>query len=1076
MKCINLKKSLGLLIIFIMIPLWAMSQNITVKGNIKDASGEALPGVNVVQVGSTNGTISDFDGNYSIAVPSNAKLEFSFVGYSQQIIAVAGKRTINVTMKEDTKTLDEVVVVGYGTAKKSDISGSVASVNSEQMLKKAPTNVAQGLQGAAPGVMVTGQDGAPDANAAVRIRGVATINGTADPLYVVDGVQVGTNVNFLNPTDIESIEVLKDASATAIYGARGANGVVMITTKHGKAGTTHLSFTANFGIQTLPSTLKVGDADDYARNIRAARASDGAVPVLKIWDSQYDGKRKTIDWQKEMTRSSLKQQYDLSVSGGTEKTQSTFSVGYLNNDGIVVNTNYKRLTARANVKTNVADFIEIGGDINFVHTESHGSNSGLGNNVNLSSLRDMAFYTPTMDYIDDNGSYVSPNVKNADGTYGIYYQTSSPNEIGKGFDNPYAIQMELGGMTKVNQVFASAYADIKLFKGLTFRSIGSYNFYAKDGYNWTQLKSRYNNGQPITIYGYSGVEEFSMDPAQSNNLAIENYFTYNWKNDVHNLTLMAGNSVSNSLGNWQHVYAKDFPASNIRSINLTNDLSTKDCSGAFNLKTRYISYFGRAMYSFKDRYIATATVRRDGSSNFGSGNRWGTFPSAALAWRVSEESFMKDIPEISNLKLRLGWGRTGNAGGATDLSVNQLSSSNCLYHYYAMGTSSQAFTNANGYAQQSVIDTNLKWETNEQWNGGIDLGLFNNKLNITMDYFVRTAKDLLLYQTMRPSTGFSSVYTNFGKIRNKGFEFSVAYNTKVGSDWTFGATLTGSTLSNKVIECGSDLFNTNSGTTNDGSNVGAVGGGLHWDNHSICREGYAVGSFYGYKCDGIFTSQAELDQLNAKAVAAGFTQYQETKTQLGDLKYKDINGDGHIDSNDMCVLGNGFPDLNYGLNLNASYKNWDFSIYMYGVLGQDLLSYSAMKLSTMTPCDDCVSNILKEVTNDAWSSSNTTGKYPRLSITDLNYNTRCSDYWIKNGDFLKINNLQIGYTFDKNLIKSLRLTSARIYASIQNLFCISGYNKYGDPECGQGSVLYSGLDTGRYPQARTYSLGINVQF
>src|SRR5574344_1137054 len=276
MKCINLKKSLGLLIIFIMIPLWAMSQHITVQGNIKDASGEALPGVNVVQVGSTNGTISDFDGNYSIAVPSNAKLEFSFVGYSQQIIAVAGKRTINVTMKEDTKTLDEVVVVGYGTAKKRDISGSVASVNSEQMLKKAPTNVAQGLQGAAPGVMVTGQDGAPDANAAVRIRGVATINGTAAPLYVVDGVQVGTNVNFLNPPDIESIEVLKDASATAIYGARGANGVVMITTKHGKAGTTHLSFTANFGIQTLPSTLNVGNADDYARNIRTARASDGA--------------------------------------------------------------------------------------------------------------------------------------------------------------------------------------------------------------------------------------------------------------------------------------------------------------------------------------------------------------------------------------------------------------------------------------------------------------------------------------------------------------------------------------------------------------------------------------------------------------------------------------------------------------------------------------------------------------------------------------------------------------------------------------------------------------------------------
>jgi len=556
MKCINLKKALGLLAMFMLIPLWAVSQNITVKGNVKDASGEALPGVNVLQVGSTNGTISDFDGNYSITVPSNAKLEFSFVGYIPQIIPVAGKKAINVTMKEDTKTLDEVVVVGYGSIKKSDVSGSVASVNREDMMRKAPTNIAQGLQGAAPGVMVQQQDGSPNGLATIRVRGVATINGSADPLYVVDGVQVGTNANFLNPADIESIEVLKDASATAIYGARGANGVVMITTKHGNKGATHLSFNADWGIQTRAQTLDTGDADQYAYTIRTGRANDGNSVAMPIWNSKYDGQRKTIDWQKELTRTSLKQQYDLSVSGGTDKTQSTFSVGYLNNDGVVLNTNYKRLTARANVKTNVADFIEIGGDINFVHEEDHGSNSGTGNNGNMSSLRDMAFLTPTMDYVDASGNYISPNIKNADGTYGVFWQTTADSEIARGLDNPVAQQKELGGKTKTNRVFASGYADIKLFKGLNFKSVASYNFYAKDYSSFTKIKHRYNNGEEISIANYSANNEFTMSPAQNSELAIESYLTYNYKDQLNNLTLMAGNTVSNSFGNWQSVYAK----------------------------------------------------------------------------------------------------------------------------------------------------------------------------------------------------------------------------------------------------------------------------------------------------------------------------------------------------------------------------------------------------------------------------------------------------------------------------------------------------------------------------------------
>ncbi|WP_319226284.1 TonB-dependent receptor [Draconibacterium orientale] len=1066
-----------------LLTLWSFGQNINLQGTVVDDSGSPIPGVSVAVQETTIGTVTDFDGKFSLEVPQGSKvLVFSFVGMLAQEVEIGSQTTFNITMKPDVVGLDEVVVVGYGTIKKSDISGSVASVSTEEMMRKAPTNVAQGLKGAAAGVMVISQDGAPDGNAAVRIRGVATINGIALPLYVVDGVQVGTNANFLNPADIESMEVLKDASATAIYGARGANGVIMITTKHGTKGKARIEFSANFGAQTLPYTLDVQDADGYAKSIRSARASDGGVPVLSIWDAQYDGKRKTIDWQKEMTQVALKQQYNLSASGGTEKTQANFSLGYLDNEGLVVNSYYERLTARANVKVNVADFIEVGGDVNFVHTESMGSNSALGNNVNLSSLRDMAFITPTMDYISDGtnnipeGTYVSPNVVNPDGTYGVYYQTSVANEVGKGYDNPYARQMELDNPSKSNRVFASAYINLDLYKGLSFRSIASYNFTSNDGYSWTPLRYRYNNGESIPLYGVDMTEEFSLNASQGNDLAIESYFTYNYKTDMHNFTLMAGNSVSKSYGQWLNVSAKDFPASNIRDIGYTNNLDSKTAGGGFNLQTRYISYYGRAMYSLKDRYIVTATMRRDGSSNFGAGNRWGSFPSAALAWRISEESFMDAVPTISNLKLRLGWGRTGNAGGATDLMVDQLSSANNLYHFYGSSSSSQASSAANGFAQQSVIDTNLKWETNEQVNLGLDLGLYDNKLNITADYFQRTAKDLLIYQTMRPSTGFTTVYTNFGEIQNKGFEFSVNYNTNIGRDWQVGATLTGSSLKNEVIECGADIFNTNDGTTNDGSNVGAVGGGLHWDNHSICREGYAVGSFYGYRVEGIFSNQSEIDQLNAAAVAKGFDYYQEAQTQPGDFKYMDINNDGQISEEDMDVLGNGFPKLNYGLMLDATYKNWDFSVYMYGVMGQDILSYSAMKLTTMTPSDDCVSNILADVVADAWSPNNTDGAYPRLSITDLNLNTRASDAWMKKGDFLKINNIQIGYSLPSNIAKSLKMSGARVYASVQNLATISSYNKYGDPEVGQGSVLYTGLDTGRYPTPRTYTFGVNIKF
>ena len=1113
-KINSIQKPLVLLFLLCLFPLGALAQSI-VKGTVSDESGEPVIGATVKVQGSNEGAITDFDGNYSVKAASNATISFSYVGYVTQEVNVGGRSTINITLKEDNTTLNDVVVIGYGTMKKSDISGSVASVSAADMMKRAPTNIAQGLQGAAPGVIVTMQDGAPDANAQVRIRGVATINGNASPLYVVDGVQVGNNANFLNPSDIESIEILKDASATAIYGAAGANGVVMITTKHGSKGTTTVNITADFGIQTIPLKLDVGSVDQYAQNIRTARANDGAGLLNPVWGEEYDGKRKAIDWLDQMTRTGFKQQYNISASGGNEKTQYNASVGFMRNSGVVVNTQYQRINARANVKTQVNKYLEFGADLSWVHTDNHGSNNSVGNFGNLSSLRDYAFASPTMDFVTLSaatydgvpaGTYVSPNVVNPDGTYG---ETLGGKDTNDGFwsttlGNMYAKQMELAGRNRSNRALASAYLAITPVKGLTWKTLVSYDYGSSSSNNFSGGIQRVNyiNGvaYDVTQGGPAyynprneNAYEFSVSNSDWQTLDIQNTLTYNWKNDIHDVTVMLGNEVSRNYGQWTSAGARDFWSKDNRSVALSKDPTSISGNGALNLETRGISYFGRLAYSLMGRYNLTATLRRDGSSNFGAGNRWGTFPSAAASWRISEEPFMKNVKWINNLKLRIGWGQTGNSGGATDLAVAGLSSQNVKYSYYSKG---QGIGYWNGMSFDTgfyspLVDTNLKWETNEQWNFGLDFGLLNGDLNVGLDYFIRTSKDLLLYRQVRSSTGFTNVYTNYGEIENKGFEFSIAYNKRLNKDWTISATLTGSTLKNKVKKMGDPLYNTNSDSsgqgTGDGSNTGAVGAasGYYWGNHSICKEGEAVGSFYGYRVIGIYKDESQFTETKTITLEDGTTkevlkyphETGDAAAQLGDYIFEDVNNDGILDQNDMVILGNGFPTLNYGINLGATYKNWDFSVYMYGVLGQDIFSYSAMRLSNMFCSDDGTTpNILTEVANNAWSTSNPNATYSRLSIRDTGHNMRASSMWVKNGNFLRLSNIQVGYTLPREISKKLLLQSARVYLAISNLFTISPYNKYGDPEVGQGSVLYTGLDTGRYPMPRTYTLGVNVTF
>ena len=1064
-----------------------LAQAQTVKGIVRDQNGEAIIGATVKVVGAKGGTVTDNKGQYSIDAPTGSILSVSYVGYLTKQIRLRGENAVDVTLMEDNTTLNDIVVVGYGTMKKSDVTGSVVSVDTKQMLKRVPTNVAQALQGAAAGVIVTQQDGSPDANTQVRVRGVGTINGTALPLYVVDGVKVGTDANFLNPADIESMEILKDASATAIYGSEGANGVIMITTKHGQAGHTQVQFTVDYGIGYLPYKIDCLNVDELANAIRTAKANDGNPLDNTVWDAKWDGKRNNIDWQDQMTRTAIKQQYGMSILGGTDKAQYNFSVGYLKNKGLIVNTDYDRLTARAGVKSNVTKYLEVGGDMNYVRTSSHGSNAGLGNNINLSSHRDLAYMTPTLDYIDPNtGNIVNVNVVNPDGSYGTGYQFTGNGWEGntQAVSNPYATQMELNRIDRSNRIAASAYIDLKFFEGLNLHSIGSWTHTSNDNDDFTGGRTRFNyiNGALTEMaLNSDNLYNFSLGQSQSTALSIETYLTYQWKTDFNTLSLMAGNTVSDWYGSWVSASAYDFISSTNRQTSLGLDDAKKKGSGAFNDRNRMISYYGRLVYNLFDRYVLTATIRRDGSSNFSKGNQWGTFPSLALGWRIKEESFLKDVEAITNLKLRLGWGQTGNAGNMAGKSVYALSSNGVRYNYYqgeGLVTESNMDKATGFYAP--LVDTNLKWETNEQYNVGIDLGLGN--FNITADYFVRNTKDLLTNLPIRSSSGYQQIYTNFGTIQNSGVEVSVNYNKQISKDFSINVGLNASSIKNEVTEMtdvplyaqatgGNGTYTARDGADGiggDQSNTFAVDGGSHWDNHSISKKGSAVGAYYGWRVEKVISNEEDLAEAKKRG---------QDKAKLGDFLFKDLDKNGVIDDSDREVLGNGLPSFNWGLNLGATYKNWDFSVYMYGVLGQDILSYSAMRMSTLYKSDDnTTAALLKQDYGKIWSSNNTSGTLPRLSMIDENLNMRVSDAWVKNGNFLKISNVQIGYTFDKEFLAPLAVQSARIYFAVQNLATISSYTQYGDPECGQGSVLFTGLDTGRYPNPRTYMVGLNVTF
>lgn len=1045
-------KKISLTALFLLMPILSFAQGIVVRGTVRDSGGATLPGVSIVETGTANGVNSDIDGQWQLTVPSDAKLTVSCIGFETVTVDVAGQTTLEIVLVEDALMLNETVVVGYGSIKKSDISGSVASIDKDQMMKRTPINIVQGLQGMAAGVMVSKNSGSPSGESVIRVRGVATVNGSADPLYVVDGVVVGNSGSFLNPADIESIDILKDASATAIYGSRGANGVILITTKKGSSDKASVVFTATVGVHTPSRRIDVGDADEFAYSVRTARANDGSALTNLAFGEQYKGKLTTMDWQSIMTQPAVEQNYTLSTTGGNQNTKASASISYLKNEGIVLRSDFSRITARADVSNKVKDFLEVGASVNFTHSESLGSGN----------VREWAVLTPTMDFVDPlTGSFTSrPSyLRNPDGSWPTFMQVTGEGDIAKGLDNPYAERMELDtNPSRTNILLANAFLNIDILKGLAFHTIGSYRLTASDDAEFSIRNTRVKTS--------SGDNSFTLSQSQANNLELENYLSYNFDSGMHRLSLMAGNSVSRQWAHSVGATAFDFPSETYRDIALSSNAARTTATGKYALEARFVSFYGRAIYTLNDRYVFTATVRRDGSSNFGVGNRWGTFPSAALAWRLSEEDFIKNLNIFSSLKLRLGWGQTGNAGSPTNNATPQLTTARTAYDWGTLGGSLSVGDahKVTGLAQIKEIDTSLKWETNTQTNLGIDMSFLENSLSITADYFIRNSTDLLLNRKIRPSSGYTQVYTNVGEIRNSGLEFSLNYKKYIG-DFSLNTTITGSTLKNKVINVGDPIITNAGGATGDS-----------WDKSSITTNGYAVGSYYGYIVEDIFRSQADLDAANSLAQSHGFSSYQQNGTQVGDYKYKDINGDGHVNADDMTILGDGFPKLNYGINIALGYKNWDATIYGYGVAGMDIFSYSSMKLTQIYRTEGGTQNTLREYIHGAWSEQNPGAEYPRMTLTDINENRRASTAYIRKGDFFKLANLQIGYTIPSRAAKAVRMDNARVYLSVENLACLSSYNKWGDPEVGNTNIQSTGFDGGRYPYPRTCSLGLNISF
>lgn len=991
--------------------LHAQQQAKTVTGTVTDVSGEPIIGANIRIKGTTTGTITDIDGNFSIEAEPQSVIEVSYIGYLTQETVINNQKSIRFLLKEDTKTLDEVVVIGYGVQKKADLTGSVANINTEKLNTQSNANIGQALQGKIAGVDIVSQGGAPGSGTRIMVRGIGTLN-NASPLYIVDGMYMNS-IDHINPNDIASIDVLKDASSAAIYGSRAANGVIIVTTKEGSntEGKPIIDLSVNLGISTASKFLDMLDAKGWAEVTTIARQAIGK-PALDMATDLAN--KPDNDWQDIMFRPALMQNYNLSVKGGGKYSTYYTGLGYFNQDGIVKGTNYQRYNIQS--KNDYKRGIFSAGT-NLIISFSH--DKPLHQELRGGMIGTILQSVPTLEKYDDTreGGY--------GGTYGDVVNIPHPLAI-----------IDDNIMDRYNEnvkIFANLYAQIELFKGLKYKLNLTPDFSFERYKNYL---NKYDFGLAT-----NSITQLTERQRRRRNILVENLLTFDRTFGEHKISALAGYTYQDSRFRHIQAYGEGLP----QGLEEIDAATTNRSNEGNSWRSVLTSILGRVFYSYQNKYLFTATIRRDGSSKFGKNNRYGYFPSFSLGWNVAEEKFMENVHWLDQLKLRGGYGVLGN---------QEIDN----YQYSSTITTGINYPDGNGGLLQGAFPKNfanpdIKWEETAMTNVGIDFMAFNNRLSLTADYYVKNTKDILLTVPIPISSGGANdPIRNAGKIRNNGFEFNLGWMDQPNPDISYGINLIGSFNKNKVIAMGSESGSIKGGSTNQNITT------------SETKAGYPIGGYWLISTAGYFNSQEEVD-----AYAKDGKKIQPA-AEPGDIKFVDANNDGVINDDDRVFQGSPFPDFTFALNGNMRYKNFDLSIGLQGVLGNKIYNATRQTLEDVTKGSNFLASCL-----DYWTPENKNASHPRLTWDDPNRNTRAeSDRYLENGSYLRLRSVQLGYTFPQTWFKGA-IQHARVYINAENLFTITSYSGY-SPDVNADNANYRGFDNFIYPTNRTFMSGLNVTF
>ena len=1040
----------------------------TVTGVVTSATdNEPLIGVTVKVEGSSSGTITDFDGKYSINANPGQTIVFSYIGFVSKSVKVGSDNVINISLKEDSRSLEEVVVVGYGTMKKKLVTGATTQLKGESVAKLNTTNPLQAMQGQTAGVNIQSTSGQPGSSMKVQIRGLGTV-GNSSPLYLIDGI--GGDISTLNPADIESIDILKDAASAAIYGAQAANGVVLITTKSGKEGKAEVSFDAYMGWQSAARKADMLNSHEYMTIMDEARINSGGQPYnwdgfKSIYNYAEDGSRLGLidtDWVDAMFKDNAKvESYTLGVTGGGSISTYAMSLGYMSQEGIVGGkdvSNYERYNFRINSDHKVfKDLLKVGEQVSFIYTKTRGI--GVGNQYN-NTLRGAFATSPLAPIYATNsysGDYDAKLVGQYNGFYGSPYNATDGSDWYPYDGNPYGSMMTNTNNENKGTTFSgNVYAELTPIKGLKIRTV----------FGAVYSTSEYRSFSPLyhfSPYSYNDTRT-SVNQNMNHGLTMTwtNTAQYDWNIKDHAFNALIGMESSRYEGtylgasngilkegfdNWTYAWV-----SNGTATSTTDGLGA---SGSPNDQSRTVSYFGRLGWNWKETYIINATLRSDGSSRFASGHRFGWFPSISAGWTISNEKFMKSTSSwMDYLKLRASWGQVGNQNISNYQYLAPIKSSNTHYLFGTSGyddaTSSQILGQNYGAYPSRLANENVTWETSEQLNVGIDARFFG-KLNVNLDYYIKKTKDWLVAAPILATAGTGAPYINGGDVKNTGFEFNLSWNDAIGKDFHYNIGVNGAYNKNEV------------------GNIPTQDGIIHGDTNQLydnseefyrAENGHPIGYFWGYKTAGIFQNQAEIDEWIANG--NGVLQ---SDVQPGDVKYYDVNHDGKIDTNDKVDLGNGIPDFTFGFNLGFDWKGLDFSLQASGAVGHQIVQSYRNHANGQA---NYTTEILQR-----WTGEGTSNSIPRVTTTNINW--QFSDLYVHDGDYLRISNVTLGY--DLSRIWNMQFCKQlRVYVQAQNLFTFTKY-KGMDPEIGYGtSDWVSGVDLGYYPRPRTFLVGVNVKF